>query len=353
MKRSCRLFTVVLMGGVVSTAVPRASAQAPGQVVGEQVSAAFLEKRVPDELATEGIALSRQGFSLQVEQIGTRWLVSLVDLNTGRVVASTKIDTLPPDREAAVATMTHVVADLSSQVTGREPPPPVAPPPPAAPATDARQLLADERAEREARERAELKFQRCSLRFDATYQLLSDGNGNVALSRQWIVYQGALNQELAPKDFYLEVGRPDLYDQYRTRRNAKIGLFIASGALYLTSFVLFAEAVQTTHDCAILDFTCSDAEDKRNSDHLQTFGLAAVAVSLVGTTVGLIGFWYHFHPHPISENEAKTLADGYNQQLRRDLGLPVVSRREPLLREFRLAPYATPSMAGLGLSARF
>ena len=41
--------------------------------------------------------LSRRNLSLQIERVGDNLLVSLVDLNTGRVAASTKVDQLPAD----------------------------------------------------------------------------------------------------------------------------------------------------------------------------------------------------------------------------------------------------------------
>jgi hypothetical protein len=77
--------------------------------------------------------------------------------------------------------------------------------------------------------------------------------------------------------------------------------------------------------------------------------LIAIGIGTIGLGVGV---WYQFHPHPIDENAAKSLADAYNQGLRRQLGLPVASRR-PLLRGVRLAPYVAAHQGGLGLSARF
>jgi hypothetical protein len=149
-----------------------AAAQAPGQI--EPVAAPFLEKRVPEELATEGVVLSRRNLALQIEQLGDKWLVSLVNLTTGR--------------------------------------------------------------------------------------------------------------NLGP-----------------------------------------------CHDPAVVG------------------PLIAIGIGTIGLGVGV---WYQFHPHPIDENAAKSLADAYNQGLRRQLGLPVASRR-PLLRGVRLAPYVAAHQGGLGLSARF
>ena len=80
--------------------------------------AAFLEARVPDELAAEGLVLSRRNLALQIEPVGDKLLVSLIDLVTGRVVASTKLDNPPRDREAAVASVTQVAAALVTQYSG-------------------------------------------------------------------------------------------------------------------------------------------------------------------------------------------------------------------------------------------
>lgn len=65
-----------------------------------------------------------------------------------------------------------------------------------------------------------------------------------------------------------------------------------------------------------------------------------------------IGFYYYYHPPPISENDAKALAEAYNQRLRRELGLPVVTRR-PLLHDLKLTPFVARGDAGLTLGARF
>ncbi len=75
----------------------------------------FLEQRVADELASEGILLSRLGVTLSFEAVGSRYIVSLEDLGTKRVVASTKIDALPDDREAALAFSVPVVANMVAQ----------------------------------------------------------------------------------------------------------------------------------------------------------------------------------------------------------------------------------------------
>ena len=328
--------------------VDTGEAHGRGAVAHSSTSAPFLEKRVPEELATEGVVLSRRNLALQLEQVGTKWLVSLVDLTTGRVAASTRVDVLPADREAAVAAMTHVVSDLAAQIIGRAeapPPPPVAvapaapPPPPPA--------VIDDRAERERREIAELKFRRQELRFGNIIAITATGNV-MSMSRRWTVHQGDLDQELEPQDFYAEIGRPDLGEAYTQRRRLAIGGYIVGGSTLVAGLLL---GTVLRKECSIdlpeSEFsTCLD-------DNTQTFLISTavgVGVGLVGLGVGL---WYSLHPHPISENDAKGLADVYNQRLRRELGLPVVMR-EPLLHDVTLAPLLVRGEArGLALTARF
>src|SRR5689334_18140392 len=103
-----------------------AASTAAAQPVSDLPLASYLEQRVVDELAVEGVVLSRDHLMLKVEQLGDKLIVSLVDLATNRVAASTKIDAVPADREAAVAATTHVAADLVAQAVGRgapQPPP--------------------------------------------------------------------------------------------------------------------------------------------------------------------------------------------------------------------------------------
>jgi hypothetical protein len=340
-----RHFCIAWMPGLVTLVmlgIPgMAAAQAPGQV--EPASAPFLEKRVPEELAIEGVVLSRRNLALQVEQLGDKWLVSLLDLTTGRVAASTKVDALPADREAAVATMTHVVSDLAAQIVGRaEPPPPppvAAPPPPPAPAFD-------ERAERDQREIAELKFRRQAIRFGNTLLVAATGNA-VSVSTKWSVHRGELDQELEPEEFYTLVDRPELGEAYASRRKLMIaGYVVGIGAMAAGTLLAFTQQKECFGQSGPAHSMCTH-------DNTQSFLTALGAgygISLVGILVGL---WYQAHAHPITENEAKGLADVYNQGLRRELGLPVV-RREPLLRDLKLTPFVAHSdTGGLALSGRF
>jgi hypothetical protein len=318
------------------TALPSiARAQAPGAI---EPSATFFERRVPEELAAEGIVLSRQGFRLQLEPVGDQLLISLVEVATGRVAASTKLDSVPVDREAAVAQLTQLTADLVSQVTGR-----ASMPPPVAPAADAMAVL-------RARDQADYRYKREAIRFGNDYEVSLTTTGTTATAavhRMWITYQGELDQRLDPESFYDEVGRPDLVEEYRHRARIRRGGLIVSlvGLAAATGFGLYA----LSQSC---DVSLPPAQFSSCLDDRHQWGwwmLGAGAVSLVG---GGVALWYHYHPHPISEGEAKSLADEYNQHVRARLGLPV-ARTEPRVHDVGIAPLAAPHDLGLALGGRF
>jgi hypothetical protein len=64
-----------------------ASARAQGDA--QPALDVFLEQRVAEELAADGTLLSRLGVALDVEIVGDKLIVSLVDAATRRTVAST------------------------------------------------------------------------------------------------------------------------------------------------------------------------------------------------------------------------------------------------------------------------
>jgi hypothetical protein len=315
MKRFCSVWLVVVLGIAGSAAAQPAAS--------EPATAPFLEKRVPEELATEGVVLSRNNLGLKLEQVGEKWLVSLIDLGTDRVAASTKIDVLPPDREAAVAAMTHVVADLATQIVGHvERPAPA--PPPALPQPDATA----------AHDQAELTFHREAIRFS---NALVIGNGTitpVSSGRGWRAYQGDLDEELKPRAFYTAVGRPDLIPAYDHRRN-----------LMIAGFTVCALGVGTALATIVLNTDPS-------SKHFRTGITVGSAALLVGVVGGFWGGHYLGAPHPIDVSEAKRLADAYNQGLRRQLRLPIAARR-PALRDVTLAPFVGRDQGGVAMAARF
>jgi hypothetical protein len=321
---------ITVIASVVAAA-GAAHAQAPSPVA---PTTQFYEQRVSEELATEGIVLSRQGFRLQIEDVGGKLLMSIVETATGRVAASTKVDSVPADGEPAVAMLTQVAADLMNQIAGRTGGVPIQAPSSAA--TDAK-----------AREVADLKFKREAIRFGSDYTLFVNSSGgftSVAMHGSWVTYQGDLDQYLAPDQFYTEVGRPDLAEEYHHRHRVVITGLVIGAAAFAASF-------------AYTGYWLSQPDPCNQPAPGPSCGSSNVLlVALIGGGIGAIGItvagWYHFHPHPISEDEAKSLADAYNQHLRVELGLPVV-RSEPRVRDLQLAPVATANDYGVALAGRF
>jgi hypothetical protein len=327
---------------VIVLAAP-AAAQQPSAT--DLSIAAFLEKRVPEELASEGVVLSRHNLTLKVEMLGDKLLLSLVDLSTGRAVASTKVDQIPPDRDAAVASVTHVAADLAGQIVRRGASPPAAATPPPV----------DERAERQAREVAELRFHKQAIRFGEAWDLSYTKNGGLSARRRWLAYQGESDQVLEATDFYKEVGRPDLADDYNHRKHIAYGGMIVGGLGVIAGGVMLYKFALAPLDPCSIDLPAEQygacvtgALDKHERERSQ-YVKPMLIVSGVSIAAMLVGLWYAVNVHPISENEAKGLADKHNQNLRKNLGLPVARR----LHDIKLVPYASAGDSGLALAGRF
>jgi hypothetical protein len=298
--------------------------------------ATYLEQRIPEELATEGVVLARANLTLKVEQVGDKLLVSLVDLSTGRVAATTKLDEVPADRDAAVASVTHVAAELAQQAMQR----PIAPPAPP-------------REEPAPRVVDEMRFSREALWFPPEHGTTS---GPVE-SHHWRVFQGEGGDQLDPIDFYHRVGREDLVEAYHHRRSIVIGSAVVSGVAFLASgALLIVAATRSGPDCSVSlppdQFSaCVQANIDAHSNAQSTYVPPALVLAGVMAIGAGVAGWYSYHLQPISEREAKSLADQYNQSLRRNLGLPVVQRRR--LRDFQIAPMVTGHEGGLVIGARF
>jgi hypothetical protein len=275
------------------------------------VTAQSLEKRVGEALASRGAALARHNLALRIEQSGARWTASLVERN-GHVAASTYVDQLPDEPEAAVAAMTTAVVELDAQVSARV---------------------------------NEFKFKLLSVRFAPSY--LADARLDRG-ARQWQLYRGSRDQELGAPEFYQMVGRDDLARAYQHRRYAMWGAYIAGGAAFATAAVLTVRNESDYEPCNMIEgpggLVCVNQQHRSLAPVI-----VALAVGLVGVGVGT---YYQRTPQPIDENDAKSLADAYNRELRGKLGL-TAEAHAPRLREVAVAPYAGGSAAGLVVGARF
>jgi hypothetical protein len=276
---------------------------------------AFLEQRVPEELAAEGTLLSRLGVSLDVEIVGDKAILSLVDLATKRAVASTKLDALPADREAAVAQVTQIVSALAAQVGQRAtvPPKPAVLQPPA----------------QDTRAAGEYEYRQQAVYFGDTFSFYSDGKVIAGGSVRHI-YQGEVKRELDPHEFFELVGRPDLVSAMNRRR-------IWGGVLTGVGFVGMIAGYKVG---SLGDSRAEESGPDFDPRPYYAGGLAIITGGLVAATWGII--WIT-RPNPLSNEEMATLATQYNRKLRQKYELPLVE----------LVPYADDHGAGMLVSGRF
>lgn len=275
------------------------------------LTAPELERRVGEALAAQHAALVGHKLRLRIERSGERWTASLLEAS-GRVAASTQVERLPDDGDAAVAAMTRAVIELDAQV---------------------------------ARRVNEFKFQLMSVRFAPTY--LANARLDRA-SRQWQLYRGSRTQELEAPEFFQLMGRDDLVSSYRRRRYIMYGAFAVAAAAFGTAAVL-ALGNESDFD------TCGAAPgpDGQNCVNEHNRSSAPMLIALgVGVAGVAVGTYYHRSPQPIDEDDAKALADAYNRQLRGRLGLTAAAR-PPRLRDVTLAPYPRGAGGGLAVAGRF
>src|SRR6266545_2846296 len=88
-----------------------------------------LEERVAQELLSEGTSLARLGLRLVVRPVEPDIELELVEIESGRLLASRRVTDLPSDTDAAIAHLTVLAGSLVRTVRPDPPPPP--PPSPA------------------------------------------------------------------------------------------------------------------------------------------------------------------------------------------------------------------------------
>jgi len=275
----------------------------------------FLEQRVAEELAADGTILSRLGVALDVELVGPQVLVSLVDPATRRAVASTKLDGLPPDREAAVASVVQVAANLAAQLTVRATPE----------SAGVSAALAEDRRLRQEREDAEARFRQEAVWFGDSPVMFWSGDYLVSGTASHI-YMGEEGRRLSPKEYYKLIGRPDLVEALHRRNASGKRLAIGGGILYVAGITLGAIGASADRD-----------EVTRGVVGI-TGGIGAICVGTILVSVGL----YRAFTPPISTAEAQDLGRAHNRKLREKYGLPVA-----------VSPYVDASGGGLSVAGRF
>jgi hypothetical protein len=327
--RSLNALLLVLASATAAQAAPEtAPAGTPAQT--EAAIAPALQRELAR--AAETATLARYHIGVLVEPRATRWAVSLVDLSTGKIVASTEIAVPSPDRDDAVAAVLRAVTELVRRFTGHRPrpAPPAEPPEPGAPPRS--DSPSSQNRVEPYRQNAEWMFRQRALRF---------GPGG---DQHWQVFRGSAEQELDAPAFYHEIGRDDLADAYHRRHHLMLGGYIVAGAAFAISGVL---AVRKS-DWSPCNGLQGDAFSRCADAHTLSL-VPAIAVAGFGLIATGFASYYARNPQPIDEHDAKALADAYNQRLRRELGLPAALRR-PTVRDLVAAPYLTGRDLGLALA---
>lgn len=128
-------------------------------------------------------------------------------------------------------------------------------------------------------------------------------------------YRGKYKEPLEGADFYEEVGRPDLADEYRSNQVIKYGV---GGGLFAAGLGTMTYGLLAEDNCDQYDVLSSKRDqcsDDASNRMLITVGIGS-AMYLVGTYVFIF-----FDSHPIEAPEARRLAEKHNKKLRKKLGL--------------------------------
>jgi hypothetical protein len=310
------LVVVCALTGAAAAQPPAPAEPAPSQPAPTPAglaSASSLDQQVTDQLAAQSPALARRNLGVRIRRSGAEgpWTVALVDLGNGRVAASVQVDA-PADPEAALPVVTRAVTELAEQVSQRV---------------------------------NEIKFRLMSLRFTPSYEAPTRPG---RAPRQWQVFQGERGEQLDTPEFFQMVGRDDLATAYRRRHLVMIGGYAFAVAGFATAVILTVENQSPLTECQAVQGSQGQVCLDQNHRTVAPI-VAALAAGLAGIAVGT---YLYRHPQPIDEDDARALADGYNQRLRGALGLRTAAR-PPRLRDVALVPYAGRTDAGLALSGRF
>ncbi|WP_257459569.1 hypothetical protein [Archangium lipolyticum] len=179
-----------------------------------------------------------------------------------------------------------------------------------------------------------------------------------AVMSKWTMpYEGKFKKPLDGEAFYQKLGRNDLVDAYQSKMTLKTVTGIAGGAAIVGGAILSITALSSKHeDCDAFspDFRACFERNRTRFDSTRTTMLAGIGT--VGVGIGLLGVTLLINPHPITPSEARELADGYNKQLKAELGLTddgTPAPVHPSAIQAHLTPVVGPGGAGLQLSGTF
>ena len=191
--------------------------------------------------------------------------------------------------------------------------------------------------------------------FDESLVVVSNGS-TATVSRRFHPRVGD-GSPLAGADFYAYVGRDDLAQQYKQRRGTRVGLGIGAVLGTVTGLGVML-GYGLGKGLAIASRSCDgeygspmrdmcDADNDAESKRVIKIGMGVGGGLLLGGIV-LSVVAARIDPHPVNGPEALGLAEGFNDSLRRELGLPKRNKRTA-----RASVSAGPSGAGMQLRGRF
>ncbi|AWV90671.1 hypothetical protein [Bradymonas sediminis] len=155
-------------------------------------------------------------------------------------------------------------------------------------------------------------------KFIWTQGLIGLNQYGAMLMQSTMIYQGKYKRPLTPREFYLEIGRPDLAEELESNE-AQQSLANITGLVGTLAFVggttwLLMEFLTSSGE----DYNITTGEWEQQEANYMAPGI------LTGASVGLLIAAYIIAPdqvQPVTSSEAMKLADQYNQKLKSDLGL--------------------------------
>jgi len=252
-----------------------------------------------------------------------------------------------------------VLLAVSGSVRAQVLPPPeapdeVSPPIPVVPPPDPSELERAPSEDAPLRDPADA-YEDQYIGFDDFGSVVTD-HGRVTGTVQWSVpYEGKYKRPLTGIDFYRKLGRADLVQEYQDRETLKDGLMIG-GTVLLIGGLIAAVAIQSSRnqmeDCGSVTNPGFSACVDRNVNSTPTSpDPLAIAAALGGLLGGGAMVWAGaaVDPNPVGTVEARQLADAYNQELRRRLG--VAPQADGV--DIRVLPHLEEGGAGVSLAVRF
>jgi hypothetical protein len=162
--------------------------------------------------------------------------------------------------------------------------------------------------------------------------------------------EGKYRKPLSYGDFYDRVGRSDLADRYRTRRNLKIGFAVGGGVGIIAGLGALIGQFRSnsqSFDSCVLGHVGGDCNLESGNG-----GYVAGGILIGAGTIAIISA-FAVPLQPAQPYEAREMADQYNTKLRNQLQLDAAPSAPASGPNVSLAPSVSSTGAGLRLTARF